>query len=51
MKKGTIFSEEHKKNLSISHLGKIPWNKGIIIKPKKQKQFFQELVSELSTLN
>lgn len=28
MKKGAIFSEEHKKRLRESHLGKIPWNKG-----------------------
>lgn len=27
-KKGTIFSEEHRRNLSLSHLGQTPWNKG-----------------------
>ncbi len=26
--KGQIFTEEHRANLRLSHLGKIPWNKG-----------------------
>jgi len=35
-RKGTIFTEEHKNNLSISHLGK-PKNKNAFIFPKNHK--------------
>jgi group I intron endonuclease len=28
-KKGAVFSQEHKNNLSLSHIGKSPWNKNI----------------------
>jgi hypothetical protein len=28
-KKGTVFSEEHKKKLSVAKKGKTPWNKGL----------------------
>ena len=37
MKKGAIFTEEHKLNLRLSHLGKTPWNKGKLIKPKSAR--------------
>jgi len=34
--KGKIFTEEHRKNLSLVALGKVPWNKGIK-RPKHSK--------------
>ena len=35
--KGKKLSEEHKKKLSLSHIGKIPWNKGKRYKIKSSK--------------
>ena len=47
-KKGSIFSEEHRKNLSISHLGQKAWNKG---KKLSKEQINKIRISRLGTKN
>src|SRR4030066_2505716 len=47
--KGQKFSEQHQMKLSFSHLGKIPWNKGIHtgIKPWLGKNRSQETIEKM----
>lgn len=37
-KKGVIFTDEHKKNIRLSALGRVPWNKGLAMSKEQREK-------------